>query len=94
MGPKQRKIFFQRSQERSKETSVERCQEIKASKRDSMNEEGQIRGAHIMFCNLDELMKSLLCYLHYITDQFCNTCDIIFYLVLYNNFHSIRQNVR
>ena len=28
-----------------------------------------------MFCNLDELMKSLLCFSHYITDQFCKTCD-------------------
>ena len=28
-----------------------------------------------MFCNLDELMTSLLCLLHYIIDQFRNTCD-------------------
>ena len=28
-----------------------------------------------MFCNLNKLMKSLLCFLHYIIDQFHNTCD-------------------
>ena len=28
-----------------------------------------------MFCNLYELMTSLLCFLHYIIDQFRNTCD-------------------
>ena len=33
-----------------------------------------IRGAHMMFCNLDELMTSLLCFVHYIIDQFHNTC--------------------
>ena len=27
-----------------------------------------------MFCNLDELMASLLCFLHYIMDQFRDTC--------------------
>ena len=35
----------------------------------------RVRGAHIMFCNLDELMTSLLCILHHIIDKFCNTCD-------------------
>ena len=34
-----------------------------------------IQGAHIMFCNLDEIMTSLLCFLHYIIDQFLNICD-------------------
>ena len=38
---KQRKIFCQRSQERSEELSAMRCQESAASKRDSMDEEGQ-----------------------------------------------------
>ena len=28
-----------------------------------------------MFCNLDELMTSLLCFLHYILDQFGNACE-------------------
>ena len=28
-----------------------------------------------MFRNLDQLMMSLLCFLHYIIDQFHNTCD-------------------
>ena len=28
-----------------------------------------------MFCSLDDLMTSLLCSLHHITDQFHNTCD-------------------
>ena len=28
-----------------------------------------------MFCNLDELMTSRFCLLHYIIDQFRNTCD-------------------
>ena len=28
-----------------------------------------------MFCNRDELMTSLLCFLHYIIDQFRNACD-------------------
>ena len=42
MGPKKlRKIFSQRSQERSEELSAERCQESAASKRESMDEEGQ-----------------------------------------------------
>ena len=39
-----------------------------------------------MFCNQDELMTSLLCFLHYIIDQFRNTCDKIFYLIPYNHF--------
>ena len=34
-----------------------------------------IGGVHIMFCNLDELMTSLLCFLLYIIEQFRNTCD-------------------
>ena len=38
---KQRKIFCQRSQERSEELSAMRCQESAASKRDSMDEDGQ-----------------------------------------------------
>ena len=38
---KQRKIFSQRSQKRSKELSEERCQESAASYRDSMDEDGQ-----------------------------------------------------
>ena len=47
-----------------------------------------------MFCNLDELMTSLLCYfLHDIIDQFCNTCDKKYYYIPYH-FHSMRQNVR
>ena len=28
-----------------------------------------------MFCNVDEPMTSLRCYLHYIIDQFRNACD-------------------
>ena len=28
-----------------------------------------------MFCNLDEIMTSLLCFLHYTIDRFRNTCD-------------------
>ena len=35
-----------------------------------------------MFCNLDELMTSPLCFLHYIIEQFRNTCDKKF-----NSFH-------
>ena len=38
---KQRKIFCQRSQERSEELSAMRCQESTASLRDSIDEEGQ-----------------------------------------------------
>ena len=38
---KQRKIFSQRSQERSEELSAMRCQESAVSLRDSMDEEGQ-----------------------------------------------------
>ena len=38
---KQRQIFCQRSQERSEELSALRCQESAASRRDSMDEEGQ-----------------------------------------------------
>ena len=34
-----------------------------------------------MFCNLDKLMTSLLCFLHYIIDQFHNNCDKKFYLI-------------
>ena len=34
-----------------------------------------LRGAHIMFCKLDELMTSLLFFLQNIIDQFRNTCD-------------------
>ena len=34
-----------------------------------------IRGALIMFCNLDELTTSFLCFLHCSIDQFRNTCD-------------------
>ena len=41
MGPKERKIFSQRSQERSKELSAMRCQQSAASYRDSMDEESQ-----------------------------------------------------
>ena len=33
-----------------------------------------------MFCNLDKLLTSLLCFLHYIIDQFHNTCDNFFLL--------------
>ena len=47
-----------------------------------------IRGAHIMFCNLDELVTPLLSFLHYIIDQLRNTCDNKFYLIPYNHFHS------
>ena len=39
-----------------------------------------VRGAHIIFCNLDELMTSLLCFLHYVIDQFCITSDKNFLL--------------
>ena len=46
-----------------------------------------------MFCNLEELMTSLLSFLHYIIDQFRNTCNKKFYLILYNHFHFMRQNV-
>ena len=55
-----------------------------------------IRGAHILFRNLDELMTSLLCFLHYIIDQFRNrsTCDKEFLLIPRIHFHSMRQNVR
>ena len=52
-----------------------------------------IRRAH-MFCNLDELETSPLCFLHYIIDQFRNTCDNNSYLVPYNHFRSMGQNVR
>ena len=38
---KQKKIFSQRPQDRSKELSAERCQDSAASERDSMDEEGQ-----------------------------------------------------
>ena len=38
---KQRKIFSQRSQERSDELSAMRCQESAESERDSMDEENQ-----------------------------------------------------
>ena len=34
-----------------------------------------IRGAHILFCKLDELMMLLLCCLHYIRDPNRNACD-------------------
>ena len=34
-----------------------------------------VRGAHSMCCRLDELMTSLLCFLHDIIDQLCNTSD-------------------
>ena len=47
-----------------------------------------------MFCNLDELMTSLLCFLHYIIDHFRNTYDKKIYLVPYNYFHSMRESVR
>ena len=47
------------------------------------------RGTHYV-CNLDKLMTSQLCLLHYIIDQFRNTCDNIFYLNPYNHFHSMR----
>ena len=53
-----------------------------------------IRGAHIMFCNLYELMTSLLYFLRYIIDQFSNTCVTKFYMIPYNHFHSMQQNVR
>ena len=53
-----------------------------------------LRGAHIMFCNLYELTTSLLCFLHYIIDQFLNTFDNNFHLIPYNHFHSIRENIR
>ena len=42
-----------------------------------------------MFCNLDELKTSLLCFLHYIIDQFLNTSNKTFYLISYNHFHSV-----
>ena len=32
-------------------------------------------GTFVMFGNLDELMTSLLCFLHYIADKFRNACD-------------------
>ena len=51
-------------------------------------------GAHIRFCNLDELMTSLLGFLHYIVEQFRTTCDKISYLVPHNHFRLMRQNVR
>ena len=40
-----------------------------------------IRGAHIMLCNLDELITSLLCccFLYEIIDQFHNICNIFFF---------------
>ena len=41
-----------------------------------------------MFCNLGELMTSLLCFLHYIIDQFGNACDEKFHLIPDNQFHS------
>ena len=53
-----------------------------------------IRGAHNTFFNLYELMTSLLCFLHHIIDQFRNTCDKKYYLILYNRFHFMRQNFR
>ena len=45
-----------------------------------------------MFCNLDELMTSLLWFLHYIIDQFRNTCYKNFHLIPYN--HSRKCPVR
>ena len=39
------------------------------------NTDSNIRGAHIMFCNIDQLITSLFCFSHYIIDQFRNTCD-------------------
>ena len=54
-----------------------------------------VRGARTMFCHLDEQMALLLCFLHYIIDQFHNTCDKKkLYPILCNHFHSMRQNVR
>ena len=47
-----------------------------------------------MFYNLDKLMTSLLSFLHHIVDQFCNTCDNKNYLIPYNHFYFMRQNVR
>ena len=38
-----------------------------------------------MFCNLDELMTSLLCFLHYIIDQFRNTRDKKFHMIPFNH---------
>ena len=34
------------------------------------------------------------CFLSNIIDQFCNTCDTKFYLIPYNHFHSMWQNVQ
>ena len=50
-----------------------------------------LRGTHIMFCNLDELMTSLLYFLYHIMDQFR---DKKYYLIPSKHFHSMRQNVR
>ena len=46
-----------------------------------------------MFCNLDELMASLLFFLHYIINQFRNTCDKKFQLIPYNHFRSMRKKL-
>ena len=58
-----------------------------------LRRQAYVRGAHIMFCNLDELITSLLCFLHYIIDQFRNTCDKK-YFIPYSHFHSMREYVR
>ena len=55
-----------------------------------------IRGAHIMFCNVDELMTPVRCFLHYIIDQSGNICDQKkkkkkkkIHLIPYNHFHAM-----
>ena len=52
MGPKQRKIFGQRSPERSEELKAERCQESAAFEVVSMDEEGQ-KGKVAWCCERD-----------------------------------------
>ena len=50
----------------------------------------------MMFCNLDELMMSLLYFLHYIIDQFRNICDKIVLLdsIQPFSFHATKCPVR
>ena len=48
-----------------------------------------------MFCNLDEQMTSLLCFLHYIIDQFHDTRDkILLDSIQPFSFHATKYPVR
>ena len=49
-----------------------------------------------MFCNLDELMTSLLCFIHHIIDQFRYACDkkMLIGSVQPFSFHATKYSVR